>query len=246
MCLHEASHYFMAKSLGYKTNSITFMPYGVGIGGKNVFFKPSHEIAIALAGPIFNIVLCGVIIVLWRLFPSMENANSYLFFQSSLCLGLFNLVPLFPLDGGRVLLASIKSKKGKIICYKIMFVLGMITSLMFAGLFIYSLFNTINLTFIFMSFFILSSCISYDEEMYFERGLLNINKTDKPLEVKTYAVNIHTPIHKLVRYIKGYNFVQFYVYDDNKEMVEIITETDILNMLKDKKIGNKNLLDNIK
>ncbi len=240
MCIHEASHYFMAKRLGYKTNNIVFMPYGVGIGGKNIFFKPSHEIVVALAGPIINLIMCGLVIIAWWLFPVLQNESSELFLQGNLCLGLFNLVPLFPLDGGRVLLASIKSKKRKIFVYKLMFILGMMFSLMFASLFIVSLFSTINLTLIFMSFFILSSCLSYDEEIYFERGLLNVNKTDMPLEIKSYAVSVRTPVHKLIKYIKGYNFVQFYVYNDSKELVEVVTEAEIFEMLK--KQQNKKLL----
>jgi len=235
MCLHELAHYLMAKKFGYKTNNVVFMPYGVGIGVKNVFFKPSHEVMTALAGPLFNLIICGLVIVFWWLFPALENASSQIFFQSNLCLGLFNLVPFFPLDGGRILLASIKSKKRKIFYYKAMFILGILLSLMFITLFILSLFKTINLTLIFMSFFVLSSCMCYDEEMYFERGLLNINKTDMPLEIRTYAVSCHTPIHKLIKYIKGYNFVQFYVYNDDKELIEVITETDLFNILKKNK-----------
>lgn len=236
MCLHECAHWIVAKCLGYKTNNVIFMPYGIALDGKNIFFVPAHEVSIALAGPLFNMLLCGLTIIIWWAFPQTVPYTK-VFFESNLFLGLFNLLPLFPLDGGRILLASIKNSKRKIIMYKIMFWTGLLVSIFFAACFVVSVFYTINVTLIFVSFFILSSCLGYNEQVYFERGLLNINKTDAPLEIKSYAVNYKTPIHKLVRYIKGYTYVQFFVYDDNQELIKIITESDIQKIVNSKRMS---------
>src|ERR1051326_3193539 len=113
--LHEFGHALMAKSFGIKTKSITLLPIG-GIAQMEQFpEKPSQELLIAFAGPAVNIVIAGIFYLVMfsmKLVPSVSqpisiSGNNFLFylFSSNIALAIFNLIPAFPMDGGRVLRA---------------------------------------------------------------------------------------------------------------------------------------------
>ncbi|MDO8655709.1 MAG: site-2 protease family protein [Nanoarchaeota archaeon] len=104
--LHELSHSLVAKAKKIKVDSITLFFFGGVAGISDEDMKPSVELQMALAGPLFSILLAGIFHVI-----TIKNGNliitaitSYLS-QLNLTLGIFNLIPGFPLDGGRALRA---------------------------------------------------------------------------------------------------------------------------------------------
>ncbi len=113
--LHEFGHALTAKSFGIKTRSIVLLPIGGVAQMEQVPEKPSQELLIAFAGPAVNVVIAGILyafILAFKLFPSAgapviitsENFLFYLF-SANFLLAAFNLIPAFPMDGGRVLRA---------------------------------------------------------------------------------------------------------------------------------------------
>lgn len=233
MLLHELAHYTVAKIYGYKLNKIIFMPYGAGLSGESNIFNPKHEIIIALAGPLLNLVLVVACVALWWIFP-ITYAYTDIFVTSNLVLGIFNLLPVFPLDGGRVVLAYFSEKVNKQKIYKIMKYIGISFSVIFCLLFFVSAFYKLNLNYIFIALFLLTSSFNNVSNVYYERAYIknfSYSKNVKPVEVKTYAVNVHTPVLKLVKYIKGNYFTQFAIYDDNNKLIKVITETELFKML---------------
>jgi Zn-dependent protease len=112
--LHEFGHIFAARQFGIKTPDITLLPIGGVASLERMPEEPGREIIVALAGPMVNLVLAGI---LFALFPDlislerlqeMQYAPADLISQVALAnivLFLFNLVPAFPMDGGRVLRA---------------------------------------------------------------------------------------------------------------------------------------------
>ena len=230
--LHELSHYLIAVLLGYKLNQITFMPYGAGISGNNIF-KPSHEIIIALAGPAFNLIISLICIALWWVFP-VTYSYTELFVKCNLVLGLFNLIPLFPLDGGRILVAFLEKYTSKLKLYKVMKIVGIVVSVIFAITFLISVFFKINLTYFFISVFLLFSCIDNTKDVYYERTYIKNLDINKPSEVKTYVVSAKYPIHKLVKYIRGNNYTQFLVVNSNHQVIKTLTEKELLDYLQKK------------
>jgi len=102
---HELAHSFVAQSLGLEVRSITLFLFGGVSNLAGEAKQPSAEFRIAIVGPLtsFAIALVAFIVALATdAVPSVQAIAGYLAVTNAL-LGLFNLVPGFPLDGGRVL-----------------------------------------------------------------------------------------------------------------------------------------------
>ncbi len=116
--LHELGHALVARRMGVMTLDITLYPIG-GIAVLDRRPKPQEELWIALAGPIVNLVLALVlgIVVLFvekdvlKHLGSLQSATPLdALLIANLTLALFNLIPAFPMDGGRVLRAALALK----------------------------------------------------------------------------------------------------------------------------------------
>ena len=236
LCIHEYSHYFVAKRCGYVLNKMVFMPYGAGIGGESQIINPKHEILIAIAGPLVNLICVVVCVALWWIFPT-TFIYTQTFVFASMALGFFNLLPVFPLDGGRVAICYLSNKINKMLVYKIMKYICLFFSLLFLVLFVISIFNSINLTFMFTSVFLFFSCFGTDENVYFERSLVlcNTKQILTPVEVKTFVVNKDVSVYQLAKCVSGNYFTVFKVVDSDNNIIKTITENDLIKILNNHK-----------
>lgn len=107
--LHELVHAFVAKKQGLEVKSIVLSAFGSAASLPEVSSKPRAEFWLAMAGPLTHLGLAGVffgIINLPGLNPVITAIAFYLMGVNFL-LGVFNLLPAYPLDGGRVLEALV-------------------------------------------------------------------------------------------------------------------------------------------
>ena len=105
--LHELGHALTARSFGVSTRRIVLTPIG-GIAELNAMPRsPRAEFWIALAGPVVSL---GLAASSWTLAP--VSGIFYGLAAINLMLGLFNLVPVFPSDGGRIFRAILSRKMG--------------------------------------------------------------------------------------------------------------------------------------
>jgi stage IV sporulation protein FB len=119
--LHEFGHILTAKRFGAKTVDVILLPIGGLARMQGIPEKPREELLVALAGPFTNLIIASVLIAFigphalsfglgrsladLSILPSLAVANLFL--------ALFNLVPAFPMDGGRVLRALLTYSVGR-------------------------------------------------------------------------------------------------------------------------------------
>lgn len=108
--LHELGHSVVARYFGIPVRSITLFILGGVAQITRDAARPLPELLMALAGPAVSILLGGVFMGLWFFTGQGSNAASTMWewlWIMNIGLGIFNLAPAFPMDGGRVLRASI-------------------------------------------------------------------------------------------------------------------------------------------
>ncbi|MBI3679945.1 MAG: site-2 protease family protein [Acidobacteria bacterium] len=120
--LHELGHALVSRRYGIGTVEIVMFPIG-GVARLERTPKPREEIWIALAGPAVNVAIAGALIgaaaglagsFAWdKLFSRQAGDLPGQIAAGNLVLALFNLLPAFPMDGGRVLRAMLALKRGE-------------------------------------------------------------------------------------------------------------------------------------
>lgn len=111
--LHEASHALVARRYGYPVSSITLHFLGGMTAVEGEARRPRHEFLIAVVGPVTSLLVGGVGLALWYVTPDglLGMAVGGLA-GSNLLVGVLNLVPGLPLDGGRVLKSAVWGATG--------------------------------------------------------------------------------------------------------------------------------------
>jgi Zn-dependent protease/CBS domain-containing protein len=119
--LHEFGHVFAARGYGIRTSDVTLLPIGGVASLERMPEKPGQEIVVALAGPAVNLVIAAVLALgLGASFDlgqmaQLEEVRSSLVGRiaaANVALCVFNLIPAFPMDGGRVLRALLTIRLG--------------------------------------------------------------------------------------------------------------------------------------
>src|SRR5215475_12864222 len=119
--LHEFGHIFTARAFNVPTPYVTLLPIGGVAQLERIPEEPWEEFLIAIAGPMVNIVIMAALVIVFgaHLQPSAAAAVDNLkiplvdrLAAVNLFLALFNMIPAFPMDGGRVLRALLASRLG--------------------------------------------------------------------------------------------------------------------------------------
>jgi Zn-dependent protease len=116
--LHELGHSLTARRYGVRTPRILLMPIGGMAEMDRIPRRPSAEMLITVAGPAVNFVVAGLLLaVMWTTLASgtgvpqfgLEDLGIQLL-KANLLMGIFNLLPVFPMDGGRILRALLATR----------------------------------------------------------------------------------------------------------------------------------------
>lgn len=141
--LHELGHVRAAFHFGIPTKKVTLLPIGGVAQIERMPEKPKEEFIVAIAGPLVNVAIA---LILFIVFPITEMYNAaytassvsisyatfplYLF-SANIVLFLFNLIPAFPMDGGRILRSLLALKMSRMKATKIASITGQFIAVIF-------------------------------------------------------------------------------------------------------------------
>lgn len=114
--LHELGHVFVALNQGSKVRGVTLMMLGGVSHIDEVSRAPRAEAKMAIVGPLVSIAIAIVAYAAHLVFDGLPDLQFGLYYlaQINLAIGLFNMLPAFPLDGGRVLRSVLEAKRGRL------------------------------------------------------------------------------------------------------------------------------------
>jgi Zn-dependent protease/predicted transcriptional regulator len=236
--LHELSHSFIARALGYNVREIILFIFG---GVANIEQEPKKardEFLIAAVGPLTSFLLAGIFYLLLQwVTPSVRRAGAgaaaifeYLAYINFL-LALFNIIPGFPLDGGRVLRSIIWGVNRDFgAATRIAGFIGQLVAYGFIGWGIFQIFYQSNLGGLWIAFigwFLLNAAQESVRGVVLRetfRGVYVHNLMEPP--PSTIRPNA-TLAHLLSSYILPYNVRAVPVADTDDKLVGIVTLSDI-------------------
>ncbi len=232
LVVHELSHAFMARLRGYVVKNTVIMPYGAMMSVSESFDKTS-SVLIGLAGPFSNFLLALITLGAWWLFPAIYP-YTISFLYANLSLGIFNLLPVYPLDGSRVVLGFCKNKLKAI---KGLQIAGVTVSILFLALFITSIFFKINFSLGIMAVFLFyGAAFGTKEEMYISVLESASKNYAIGVEQKAVEIDINTPIVRLYHHVSSKSKTTFHIVDEKGNEICILDENEL------KQIAIKNKL----
>jgi len=234
--LHELVHFIVAKKLGFKGFYIEILPIGAVLKLKDLDdADPKEDLIISLSGPLFNLFLAAIFY-----FVSKYHYNNYVehLFMSNLALGIFNLIPAFPLDGGRIVrdILSFKTyyKNANKITVKFSIILGILITVYSLILFLFDK-RSINMM-ILGVFIIIASYKEKERIVYLIMGDI-INKKYK-FNKKGYIENRSISMHLKKSLLEALSIIDknkyniFIILDSEMKAVNVIYEGELIEAIK--------------
>lgn len=213
---HEFGHYYMAKKLGYKLDSFFLAPYGVSLNYKEAVFESKDEIKIAMAGPLVNLTLALILVNFWWITPEIYNYTNEFVFQSVM-LALFNLLPCYPLDGGRIFAGLLSQNIPRNRAVKYLIILNIIFSGLLLILFFISCFINFNPSLCLCAVMLVLGVLDWKNECKYQPIALYKKKTKNFSKPFFITINGDVNIGDALKKIELNRFTIFVVIlSDNK------------------------------
>jgi len=240
--LHEFGHALAAQRFGISTKDITLLPIGGLARLEKLPEDPKQELWVAIAGPLVNIGIFLLLSIILSITGfnleqlNMEelkiNANTFVVFVASanLILALFNLLPAFPMDGGRVLRAFLAIRLPRARATQIAGSIGQMIAIVFV---FYGLFNNPILVFIGIFIFLGAAAeVSHTTQESILKGF----KVKDAMMMNFQLVGYDAPLSKAVEKLLSSQATHFVVVKDDVT-VGTLSKDDIIRGLQ---AGNEN------
>ena len=235
LLFHESAHALTARARGYVVKKMVLLPYGAMMSAGENFDKTS-SVLIGLAGPLCNLLLALVTLGLWWLAPA-AYPYTISFLYANLSLGVFNLLPVYPLDGSRVALGFCKNKLKAI---KGLQIAGIVCSFLFLGLFVASLFFGVNFTFgIIAVFLFYGATFASKDETYSSVLDVDCKNYSLGVECKRVEVSPNTPILRLFHHVGRLSKTTFDVVDDDGKIIATLGEKELKDIAAKNRLSKK-------
>jgi Zn-dependent protease len=239
--LHEFGHALTARRFGVETIDIIISPIGGIARLKKLPEKPMHELIVAIAGPIVNlsiaIILFIVAVIAYSHIPLPTIDNSIKFISSpfgflalliwlNIVLFVFNLIPAFPMDGGRILRALLSMKYGKVKGTYIASYIGRIIAIIFIGLGLFT-----NISLVLIGAFVFFMARSENEQIIIKSKLSGVKVVEimNPNYTKFHLSNTLRDVYQ--NYIRG-GEKNYLVFDSLGNVAGVLPELFIKDAFK--------------
>ena len=222
--IHEYSHYILTKTYSITTKTINIHPFGMCLDVNSKSKNKTINLLVYLIGPISNILLFLVTISLWWAFP-ISYFYTRDFVMANFVLGFFNLIPLYPLDGGNLIMSCLSTATMRIKALKIMKKISLIVGCIFSFLFVVSCFYTINFSCFCIAFFMFSNLFSYKD--FIDGEIKNRLCDNRVREQRAYVINLNTDYDSIKKCFDDNYYVQFYVINDENKIIKILSQDDV-------------------
>jgi len=239
--IHEMSHSLVAKSKGIPVEKITLFLFGGMAQIEKEPETPYNEFVMAIAGPAASFVLAIIYGIIWffaRNFSPVREPVGYLAIIN-IVLGVFNMLPGYPLDGGRILRSIIWKSTGSL--KRATFIAstgGRIIGFMIIAVGVFYIFmgNFLNGVWLaFIGWFLQSSAQMGYRQLVFESSIKGIKVVDVMNE-NVVDVTKDTTLHDLVdNYFMRYRFGRFPVVEDEEthKLLGVISIHDVKSVPKE-------------
>ncbi len=223
LCLHELIHLFFLCKKQIIIEKISIEPFGISIKTNN---RKNISPVVFLSAPVFNLILAVIFNYLAKKYYS-DASNAI--FLSNLFLGLFNLIPSLPFDGGRALEAYFikKNVEGTRFLKNISIFFGIV--LISAGI-LFLKATSFNFSVVLIGAFILFNAICESEtfKMRKEKNILKKSEYENKMKnIRHLSVPYDYPAHKLIGELRGDDY---YIINVIKSgiLIKTLTETQVI------------------
>ena len=229
--LHELGHALTARRYGIKTRDIILLPIGGLARLERMPDKPQHEIVVAAAGPAVNVVIAVLLYLVSSGLdrPMMDAAMRGGMIETLLAVNvimvLFNLIPAFPMDGGRVLRALLALRLPYARATQIASLIGQGLALLFGVIGLFS--NNVMLMFIALFVFLAAS---EERAMVQTRASLIGLPVRAAMVTDFHALDLRDPLKRAVELLMSGSQQDFPVMD-GVAPAGILTRSDLVSAL---------------
>ncbi len=238
--LHEASHIIIGLRLGIDFSSIGLQPFGVCARLKTPIIKsPGKEIVMALAGPCCNFL---VSLIAYMLYIKIPIPMLWYAITASLAMGLLNLLPCLPLDGGRILRALFTLGSDSISAWQSTARISRFIAIFLLTVAIYLLLTSIfQFSLILIGVFLIGDLCNEQKnisiqalrELLFYKEKLERNQLNRTSILIAYK---DVPARKLLHKLSYHKYYIIEVIDERQNVIAHISESQILDALLTKSI----------
>ncbi len=225
--LHELAHFFMAKKLGYLAKNIRLSFFGATLEGLDDFTL-KDEIKVILIGPLFNLFVVVLCYLSFWFYPESYN-YLYEILIANLSILVFNFLPIYPLDFGRIILALFTRKHLRVKALRVTKIISFLIIFSLFIVYLISFFFEFNFTLGFVCVNLMSLLLSSSNGTSFKRELFIFHKAkliEKGLVERNIYLNKDISHYKLFKYIDDYHFVNFIFLDERYEISNTLTEIE--------------------
>ena len=228
--VHEMGHSFEASKRGYALNQMLLTPFGAVVTG-DADFDFKDQIRIALGGPLVNLVVGALLVCAWWCFPE-TYAYTEIMATANFSMAIVNLLPCYPLDGGRILFSLLvkKVKEGR--AFLVCKILGVGFSAIVFAFFILTLEGGANYSVLLFSIFMFFGAISSKKENRYIKIYtgVSIRKLRRGVRYNKVAIEKSATIKMLVSVLDT-SAVNEVVVFSNGEIIKVLDQKAIESLL---------------